>query len=226
MNPSEYSSLTQEDLDDIARIEASRAERDAAYASQYQGTPSIFGSEYSQNLIEYQLELDNILERIEHILNGDNIVFDPAGRKMWVQNKDNNKRLFNEYGTQEILKILSLYLNRNLILSNFSQEIINQRLQQLGHRLTDFITLDYQKMGWDDKEKIKHFEMIVMNILDVVEAAYNRAYNGGERISLHESRFVTQSVNPQGMQPMYPMAPQMPQQNKQKFWNPLSWIRK
>lgn len=192
---------------------------------------SMFNSEEQQNLIRWQLDLREDLDRIYHLLKGDVIGEDENGNIIYVPAKDPNLKPFNEFGVQLIMNIMSFYLNRNTILSNYSDEIINWKVLDFGYDLSDLIhnkyedmmltveTEDHQKIEDHLAEKLKLMPMIVRELVDTVHSAYLRAYNGGERESLRTARTVTQSE---------PMGNQMPQMNlynqpKKKWYNPASW---
>jgi len=153
---------------------------------------TMFNSEQNDNLIKWQLDIKDELERIEHLLRKHIPKIDSKGKEYYIESSSENQ-LFNENGVQEILNILAWYLNKNIILSNFDEEQINLRVKQFGMFLTDFIFINYERFGLDTPEKIKHFPMVIMNLINTVEAAYNRALNGGERNSLRTARTVTQS---------------------------------
>jgi len=165
------------------------------------GSQQIHEQNQSPNLIQWQLDIEQELELIERLLRGHRLVRDKEGNQKWEEPEDEDEALFNEKGVQEVMKFVRMYINKNLLLSNFSEEQINIRVRQFGERLTRFIYLNYEDFGMDTYYKQKHFEMVVMNFTDMIESAYMRALNGGERRSLREARTVTQneSVNP------YPM---------------------
>lgn len=181
--------------------------------------PTMFSGENTDNLVKWQLDIKEELERIEHLLRKHVPKIDQNGN-MYYSEPEKSEQIFNETGVNEILNILSWYLNKNIILSNFSEKEIKQRCQQFSIYLTNFIFNNYQRFGLNTKEKIKHFPMIVMNVVNSVEAAYNRALNGGERESLRTARQVTQQ------EPIYNNYP--PQQgNQQKGFSllrPSSWV--
>ncbi len=162
-----------------------------------QGQISIYGnSGENPDLIRWQLELDNILEKIEHLLRGDKLGFDAGGNVLWTKATDPEEMLFNDYGVQELLRVLCMYLNRNTILSNYDEETINIKVLDIGWEINDLIFMKYELMGLDNYHKIKNYPMIVRIIVDVVHSAYLRALNGGERQSLIEARHVSQNINP------------------------------
>ena len=75
----------------------------------------VTGQMNQDNLIKWQLELDSILERIEHILRGDKPTMINGNMVFVSPNKEEDK-IFNDYGVAEIMRILTMYLNRNTIL--------------------------------------------------------------------------------------------------------------
>ena len=115
---------------------------------QYAGQPvnSAFGFAQQDNLIKWQLELDNILERIEHILRGD-ILFSENGKTGWKKNPDHTQWILNEYGVNEIMRVLSSYLNRNTILSDYTEEEIREKVLDFGLEMNDLIFTKYEEMG-------------------------------------------------------------------------------
>jgi len=166
---------------------------------------ALFNAADNENLITWQLELDNILERIDHLLRGHSLKFDKAGNLNWEEPKDKSLVVFNEYGVQEILRILSMYLNRNTILSNYNEETINWKIFDIGQEITDLIYMKYEKMGLDNKDKIKLYPIIVRQLVDTIHSAYLRSLNGGERESLRTARTVTQTEPLNQQMPMNPM---------------------
>ena len=82
----------------------------------------------NDNLITYQLELNNILEKIEHLLRGDEIVMEDGN--MYYQTTQNPElQFFNDYGVQLIMGIVHMYVNRNTLLSRYGE----QRILQILH---------------------------------------------------------------------------------------------
>lgn len=152
----------------------------------------ISGDMNQDNLIKWQLELDSILERVEHMLRGDR----PETmnhRTIWIKAKDIKEVIFNNSGVAEIMRILSLYLNRNTILSNYDDETINWKVLDFGKEVSDLIFLKYESFGLNTLEKRKLYPMIVKQLVDTVHSAYLRAYHGGERESLREARSIQQT---------------------------------
>ena len=181
---------------------------------------SFISGGYNENLIQWQLELDTILERIEHMLRGDKPEC-KNGSVIWTPPKDDDERIFNERGVAELMRALSNYVNRNTILSNYTEEIIDTKMLDVGYELSDLIYLKYEVFGLDSLEKRKLYPMIVREMVDIVHSAYLRALNGGERESLREARTVnqTEAFSPQGINI------NTSNQGRERGWlNPLRWI--
>lgn len=160
--------------------------------------PSLFGYNPNDNMIKWQLELNEILERIEHVLRGDQVKYE-GGHQIWVKLEENHPdRILNDEGVQEVLRILSMYLNRNTILGNYTEEEVNDKVFDFGDRLNTLFYTKYEKMGLNTYEKRKSFEMLWGMLVDVVHSAYTRAIGGQERSSLREARQLQQleQVNP------------------------------
>ncbi len=194
------------------------------YADEYpnQNSPTFFNNVEENNLIKWQLDIQNELERIEHLLRKHIPKKDKKGKTYFVESQKKDQ-VFNETGINEILNILNWYLNKNILLSNFNEEDIKMRCKQFHDELTDFIFNNYQRFGLDTKEKIKHYPMVVMNLTNTVESAYNRALNGGERTSLRTARSVIQNeplmnYNGQGM-----MGNNYQQQKSFSLFKPTTW---
>lgn len=220
---------------------------------------SFIAGGYSDNLIQWQLELDTILERIEHMLRGDKptwtngsiiwskpeetyllkmeelpedlskeeekivktinykigldlktiskqtgftemqlrLILCKLEKKKIIKVEDNI--IFNERGVAEIMRLLSNYVNRNTILSNYGEDIINEKMLDLGNEVTDLIYLKYEDFGLNNLEKRKLFPIIVRQLVDICHSSYLRALHGEERESLREARTVNQNeVFPNG----------------------------
>jgi len=153
---------------------------------------SAFAPQFQDNLIKWQLELDNILERCEHILRGDKLVFE-SGNLMWTPNTNPKDNILNEYGVQEIMRILSMYLNRNTILSDYDDAEIREKVLDFGRELSDLFFMKYEEMGLIDLEKRKNYPMLIREMVDIVHSSYKRALHGGEKRSLREARSITQT---------------------------------
>ena len=147
--------LREVEQEDLTKSFQSTRKTDPRAYSQH----SAFSPQLQDNLIKWQLELDNILERAEHILRADTLKFE-AGNILWIPNKSPENNILNEYGVQEVMRILSMYLNRNTILSDYEPEEIREKVYDFGRELNDLFFMKYEAMGLIGLEKRKNFPMI------------------------------------------------------------------
>ena len=228
-----------------------------------------FMDQDEQNLIQYQLETDKILERIEHFLKGDQIKFNENGayyteptknilavkktdkktgityyiqeikqakkgtevlnevivkiegkdgeeidvleedsktildkiKKLklleegykYIEVLDENKKPLNEYGVSELMRIVSMYVTKEVFLSYYTEIRIIEIMSDLGNALNNFMYCNYEKMGMDTKFKESKYTMICLNLLHVIESCYRRAIEGAEQENLRTRAIVTQS---------------------------------
>lgn len=177
-----------------------------------------FSHKPDENLIRWQLDLSEIMERAEHILRGDKLK-NENGNIIWTKPDKEEDQILNNHGIQEVMRILSMYVNRNTILSNYDEQTINTKVYDFGVELSNLFFMKYESFGWraeiDPKkskeendieikkalEKRKNYYMLISEIRDLVHSAYLRALHGGERLSLRTARQVSQSesIMPHGV---------------------------
>ncbi len=183
---------------------------------------TLFGTEYQENLVRWQLDIKEELKRIEQLLRKRIPKYNQDGQEYFIDPKEEDQ-LFNEHGINFILNLLGWYLNKNFILSNFDEEQINMRVHQFSTELTNYIHNNYQTMGLDTIDKLKEVNMVIMNLVNTIEATYNRALGGGERESLRTARTVHQTEPLGGYQGQNQV---QPSSKKTSFLNPMTWGRK
>lgn len=180
--------LEQESLMSSSNSAQQRRANDPRKYSQH----SSFATKPSDDLIRLQLEMNDILERAEHILRGDVVKF-KDGQLIWDKNPNPKDNTMNEFGVQLIMKILSSYINRNTILADYDDDEVRIKVFDFGRELNNLIFMKYEEMGMDDESKRKEYPMLVRQMVDIVHSAYARAKDGGERRSLREMISVQQS---------------------------------
>jgi len=212
--------LEQEELQDSYNSVQLQNRGDARQYSQQ----SAFSTARDDNLIKWQLELNDILERAEHILRGDVPKY-KDGHMIWEKNPNSENNPLNAHGVELILKTLSLYINRNTILSDYEDEEIREKVFDFGRELNNLIFMKYDEIGMDTEKKRKEYGMIVLEMKDLVHSAYKRALNGGERRSLREMINVQQSSQSFGTMQggQFPMG--MPQSQTRSILNPMRYVK-
>jgi hypothetical protein len=154
---------------------------------------SSFSARQDENIVRWQLELNDILERAEHILRGDVPEF-TDGHIIWSKNPYPEENPINERGVAEILKILAMYVNRNTILSDYDNKEINIKVYDAGRDINNLVFMRYEDFGMDTEEKKKNYPIIVREIIDIIHSAYKRALDGSEKRSLREMISITQAT--------------------------------
>jgi len=184
---------------------------------------AMFQKNSKQNLVEWELDFSQELTDIERLLRCDVLFRDKNGREGWIENTDKEAVVFNQRGVNDILREIILLVNKNKVLSYYGKEEISPRVRMVGHEIRSFIYNNYEYFGIDNEYKMNNYPMIVLAILDVIEAAYRRALNGETHKGLNEARVVNQSepLMPQNFN-IYPQL----QGGKKKHWfNPMTWAR-
>lgn len=196
--------FSDSEINDAVR-ELDMEELDQGYQrtnTQYANDPRInsrqssFMAARENDMAKWQLELNDILERIEHILKGDQPKF-KDGHMIWEDNPHKELNTLNDNGVKEILKILAIYVNRNTILSDYEDDEIRVVLLDFGKRLNNLIFMKYDDYGMANEEQRKEYEMLVGAVVDIIYSAYKRAKHGGERRSIREMVSITHSMGSQ-----------------------------
>lgn len=110
------------------------------------GASSLFGLPSEDNLIRWQLDLREDLDRIYHLLKGDQITEDADGNVKYSEATHDDLKPFNEFGVQMMMNILQFYLNRNTLLSNYTEDKIEEKVLDFGRRLNDLLHNRYEEI--------------------------------------------------------------------------------
>ena len=194
--------MNEEESDYINQLQQQNEAQNRQLSQLSSQTNSVFMATQDKNLIEWQLELDNILERIDHLLRGHVVTFDADGGLKYSEPKDKRFKIFNEYGVQEILRVLSMYLNRNTILSNYEEEVINMKMLDLSKDLIDLIYLKYEEMfyyksfdDWMEEEGYKKYEDMPKELIFKINKKVERDLASKEKLYHIIIRFLVDTVH-------------------------------
>lgn len=103
--------------------------------------------EANRSMAKDQLDLTEELERIEHLLRGHTIAYDEkTGNKVWTAPSDNEMVILSEYGIHLILNTITWYINKNTLLSNYTEETILTKMEDFATDLADTIFMEYEKI--------------------------------------------------------------------------------
>lgn len=198
-----------------------RNENMVANAQLMAGKQSLFSPEETANVIDKQLNVDDIIERADHILRGHTLSPDKTGTLIYQKHQDSKMEIFNDYGVQLLLQIVCMYVQRSTLLGNYTKPEIDHKMYNIANKIRTLIYTKSDEMGLDTPEKRKLYPIVVRELIDLIHGAYMRALNGEERRTIRTQMFVTQNQNPGQPTPMMPMAPT----KKAKWYNPFTWAR-
>ncbi len=151
--------------------------------------PLMFDRQMSEeNIVKWQLQVD--WTRIEQIIRGYKPKTDEKGNE-YFESIPNH--YLNDNGVNEVLNILSFYLSKEIFLAAYKSEDTNIRVKQFAQEFNDYVFDNLDELGMDTKEKKKKAKMLVLNIVNLVDASYSRSIGGEERKSLRETIHISQT---------------------------------
>jgi len=165
MEQEEYEKLAQQ-----VSIQG-QMQQNAAQEQQY------YMQEAEKGLVETQLEVDTIKSDIYHLIKQDITKIDSSGKIDWIPIADAKQRTLSDWGVDRIMQIIHFYVNKNTLLSNFSEEQIKRIMLRFMNELNDLILLKYQLLfrqltfeeckeiiieRIDNKKKMKMFSLDIL----------------------------------------------------------------
>lgn len=131
-------------------------------------------------IIKEQLSLGEELEVIDHLIQSHTLEYDSKQNKeVWKAPTDEDFIIFSDYGVHLFRQIISAYLNKNTLLSNYQPEIINTKMLDIATTINDEVLLSYEKIFYkptiercekeitrdiDEKLKIKKMAMETLGL--------------------------------------------------------------
>ena len=138
MNPNE---LEQAEMQ--IREAQLKADRNQLNSSQQ----DIMLQEREKGMVSEQLDVTEILENIHNLLQGNVLQKDErTGELTWFSPEDEDMIILSEHGINYIMGAVQWYLNKNTLLSNYDDEQINAKMEDLGNTINDDIFMEYDKM--------------------------------------------------------------------------------
>lgn len=108
------------------------------------GESSGFSVNSNQGIVEFQLDVKEILDRVYHMLSSHEIGLNENNQEVWQEPKDDRLKTLSEYGVKKIMEILQLYVNPNTLLSNYKEDMIMWKVRDFGIEVSDLIFLKYE----------------------------------------------------------------------------------
>jgi len=101
--------------------------------------------EAEQTLAEAQLDCDRTIDKINHLLKQDVYRMDEAkGIMDWFAIVDAKKRVLTEEGVDKIMQVIQSYINKETLLSNFDEKMIDRRMLEFALALSALLFMKYE----------------------------------------------------------------------------------
>jgi hypothetical protein len=110
-----------------------------------QAQQDLMMQEQGQGMISEQLDLSELLDSIHNLLKG-YILTRVDGKSQWIKPENNDLIILSDYGINFVMDFIQWYLNKNTLLSNYSEEQINAKMEDLSMTLIDTIFMESDKM--------------------------------------------------------------------------------
>jgi hypothetical protein len=143
------------------------------------------------NFLHLQVSTQEMLTKLEHFYRGD-FLKNVDGNLIWAKQKNKDLITFNDYGVTSLMEIITKYIDRNTILSNYPEERIYEILGDIGDELVLFILCNYIKIGMNTYFKKTKFRIIIVTTLHIIESTYRRALRGKTLEEINQAKVVGQ----------------------------------
>lgn len=100
--------------------------------------------EVEKNLAEAQLDCEETLTKINHLLKQDVLKINNEGILQWQEISDAKKRVLTDEGVDKIMQVMQSYINKETLLSNFDDKMIARRMLEFSLALSALIFLKYE----------------------------------------------------------------------------------
>ena len=122
----------------------SEAQR-ANIAAQQNNQMQVQMEEAESNLADKQLDCEETLTKIAHLLKQDNLRLDDETQVLkWFEIEDQKKRVLTDEGVDKLMQIAQSYINKETLLSNFDEKTIKKRMLKFALSLSALIFLKYE----------------------------------------------------------------------------------
>jgi len=120
-------------------------------------------------------DLELMIRGLEYV----KIVNPKTGKEEVVLRKIKGHPL-NEYGINQILTYIKLYVSPEIKLGRKREKDYYNAIQQVSKTITRLIYKNLKKFGMDTQEKQRHAKPLCLSIIELIDAAYSRSIEGKE----------------------------------------------
>jgi len=97
-----------------------------------------------KNLAEAQLDVEETLTKINHLLKQDVLKTNDQGMLEWKPIDDAKKRILTDEGVDKVMQVMQSYINKETLLSNFDDKMIARRMLEFSLAFSALIFLKYE----------------------------------------------------------------------------------
>ncbi|MAG26671.1 hypothetical protein CMI47_14110 [Candidatus Pacearchaeota archaeon] len=139
--------MTQEEINFLEQQEREKLSAQAKFEQDQMiiSQNSMSMTDNQKGLFKEQLDLTDELKRMSHLLKSEVEEVTDKGEKIWVRPSNNDEILLSDEGVRLIMRTLNWYLSKNTLLSNYSEEVINHKMEDLATTLNDYMFMNYEK---------------------------------------------------------------------------------
>jgi hypothetical protein len=102
--------------------------------------------EENSSMIREQLDLSQEIITLKHILQGHILSEEEeTGRVYWQESNDPSLVLLTDYGVNYLIQFITAYSTKNTLLSNYDEDTINKKMEDIATTLIDRIFMNYEK---------------------------------------------------------------------------------
>lgn len=186
---SEYDDVGEDDISGMVDSSNDASRQDAQTANFLN---NISQQKKKDNFLHHQLATEDMIDKLEHFYKGDKAGIDDDGNVCWVEEENKDLVTLNEFGTTSIMEIITKYIDKNTILSYYSEKRIYEILSDVGDEMVLFIQCNYEQMGMDTYFKKTKFRLLISTTLHIIESTYRRALHGRTMEEINQSKVVGQ----------------------------------
>jgi hypothetical protein len=100
--------------------------------------------EVEKNLADSQLDCETTLNKIYHLLKQDALKLNDEGILDWHPISDAKKRVLTDDGVDKIMQIVQSYINKETLLSNFDDKVIQRRMLDFSLSFSALMFMKYE----------------------------------------------------------------------------------
>ena len=121
--------------------------------------------QFSEDMLRYQLETDDILEQIELIILGKVKVFDKKAQKFKLEDDPYTKPLITIEGWSRLKAYLRISMDKIFSLTDLDDDIIRGMVISAGKNMIDMIELTYEEYGIKSSSDASLLVRIITNAM-------------------------------------------------------------